>query len=184
MVNDACDLLGRRQSYSLSSVDLFVNCVFAAARWAVNSHLLPYSCVMHLLRLLQLQAVLSVVTALLHVADCVDLVRLVLEERSAETLELDEAGSDGDTALHFLAKGKKHPSNRQALIKLLLEHGALPNLKNEQGKRPLDYIHSKKSNIHQQLSSVSKEPCERFFVCVCTIPDLDRVFSLVMFLLP
>ncbi|KAJ6249534.1 sel1l adaptor subunit of erad e3 ubiquitin ligase [Anaeramoeba flamelloides] len=65
----------------------------------------------------------------------------------------------GDTALHLICKAKKVDEKYKVkLIKLLLDYGANPFIKNKNGKMPIDYIKDEKlKNIFYQTISLSQD---------------------------
>lgn len=66
--------------------------------------------------------------------DCLDVVDLILRRRWAE---VDAWDNEGFTAMHRAAEG-----GNKEIISRLLEAGAYVNVRDVQGRTPLDYLHA------------------------------------------
>lgn len=80
------------------------------------------------------------------------LLEYVLEKSS--TGEVNQVDSHGDSAFHVIVKsGKAHEPEGQYAVRLLLQHGGRPNLRDRQGKLPTEYVsdllhNTKTSRLH------------------------------------
>ncbi|XP_071114199.1 TPR and ankyrin repeat-containing protein 1-like [Haliotis cracherodii] len=88
---------------------------------------------------------------------CSDLLIYVMETSCKVRGEINDKDRYGNTALHVVTKaGMVHANDLEAILCLLLKYGASVNIRDSEGKTPIEYV-KPKSAIHVKLSQAGAE---------------------------
>ena len=83
-----------------------------------------------------------------------------LTTQACDIINPDEVDTKGDTALHVVVKSPPFTRLHNDLTVLLIESGALPNIRDSAGKMPLENVPNSFTNaiIYEKLTSALKRP--------------------------
>ena len=85
-----------------------------------------------------------------------DLFKYVMENMPAVRAQIDSKDMYGMTALHIMVKsGKTDSFSGEALLKLLLNYGCATDIRDRNGKLPIEYV-DKKSPVYGIIMKASQ----------------------------
>ena len=82
-----------------------------------------------------------------------------LKTQASDIINPDDVDTKGDTALHVVVKSPPFTQLHSDIIVLLIESGALPNVRDRAGKMPHEHV-PKNSNaiIYEKLTAALEQP--------------------------